>query len=300
MNLVDCREVTKKFGRVKAVDEFSFQLSANKILGLIGRNGAGKTTLLKMIAGHFLPNKGELKVFDMHPFNNLQVAANMIFVDDYLHIPQSMYLEEIIEVMPRFYENWNSGLAKGLVDYFDLPLKQNYQKLSTGMKSTFNSILGISARCPLTVLDEPTLGMDAAVRQDIYRALLKDFMDYPRTIILSSHLLNEVEHILEEVLLMDEGRRILHLPIDELKECLIGLQGSEQEIDKWVELHESYHMKRIGKDQIYVVIPNKFLPDELGKLRSHGVEVSYISPADICVYLTAKDKGGVDRVFEQT
>ncbi|MGO4886675.1 ABC transporter ATP-binding protein [Anaerobacillus sp. MEB173] len=203
--MIECNELTKTYGGKKALNNLSFMIEENKITGIIGRNGAGKTTLLKIIAGFLRETSGEIKVFSEKPFNSLTVSANMIFVDDQMSLPTTLSLQEILEVAATFYKNWDMELAQRLFDYFSFHRDQRHSSLSKGMKSTFNMILGLSARCPLTIFDEPTTGMDAAVRADFYRALLKDYIAYPRTILISSHHLDEIEDLLEDVLLIKEG-----------------------------------------------------------------------------------------------
>ena len=298
MSAAEGRNLTKKFGKLRAVDELTFTLAPEKIIGLIGRNGAGKTTLLKMIAGYLLPDEGDIKVFSEDPFNSIRVSANLIFIDDYPSLPASMNLADILKTAETFYAHWDQRLAAALLEYFKLPAGQSYDNLSKGMKSTFNIILGIAAHCPLTIFDEPTTGMDAAVRKDFYRALLKDYLQHPRTIILSSHLLNELEDILDEVLLIDEGRKKLHLPVHDLKEYAIGVQGREKDILEFTGDTEIYARKELGKDSVYLAVRHIFSPEELEQARINSLKISPLSAAETCVYITAKDKGGIDRVFE--
>lgn len=297
-NVVVCRELVKQFGKIRAVDNLSFELSENKITGLIGRNGAGKTTLLKLMAGHLLPDSGELRIFSENPFNSLNVSANMIFIDDYPTLPETMNLADILKIAESFYANWERKLANDLFNYFKLPAEQTYKNLSKGMKSTFNIILGIASHSPLTVFDEPTTGMDAVVRRDFYRALLKDYIKNPRTIILSSHLLNEIEDILDDVLLIDEGQKKLHLPVDDIKEYAISVQGSKQDVLNFGGEKEVLSRKELGKDGLSMVLRNTFTPDELEGAQLKGLAVKSVSAADTCVYITEKDKGGIDSVFE--
>lgn len=297
MNVLEGVGLNKFFGRVAAVRNLNVSISENKITGIIGPNGAGKTTLLRMIAGFTLPSAGELTVFGRNPFNSLQVSTNMIYIDDDIPLPSRMAIADILETAGEFYPNWDGKLAAGLIQYFDLDTRKSYPALSKGKKSTFAVILGISAHCPLTIFDEPTSGMDAAVRKDFYRALLKDYLNHPRTILLSSHLLNEIEDILEDVLLIHQGAKLLHMPVTDLKEYAVGLRGKADTVLNLFDGHEVVHKEHYGKDSIYVVIVNVDREVIAQKAKAEGLEVQTVNTSDLCVYLTANRGGGIDDVF---
>ena len=299
MTVIDCKEITKLYGKTKALNNLSFKLEENKITGLIGRNGSGKTTLLKIIAGLIKETSGSIEVFSEKPFNNLTVSANVIFIHDQMNLPTALSLKEIFEAAASFYENWDSGLANRLFDYFSFNPFQHYDGLSKGMKSTFHTILGLSARCSLTLFDEPTTGMDAAVRKDFYRALLKDYIVHPRSIIISSHHLNEIEDLLEDILLIKNGKEHLHLPAADFKEWAIGIQGKTAIFNEWTKDREIIHTKSIGRDQFYAVVRNNFSEEELQNAHAAGLDVSSVTGSDLCVYLTSKTEGGIDDVFNQ-
>lgn len=298
MKVIECQNVNKTYGGDIALNDLSITIKPNTITGLIGRNGAGKTTLLKILAGFIRESSGEVRVFAEHPFNNLKVSTNMIFIDDQINPPTALSLKDLLAAGELFYPNFVKSLANGLFDYFSFKPKQTYQSLSKGMKSTFNMIMGLSARCPLTIFDEPTTGMDAAVRKDFYRALLKDYIDHPRTIILSSHLLNEMEEILEDVLLLKGGSPYLHLSISELKEYAVGVSGSKAVVSRWSEDKEILYKKEVGGSS-YFVVENNLSEYERNLAIEEGLQLSAVSPDDLCVYLTSKHKGGIDDVFDR-
>ncbi len=300
MKVIESNCLTKNYGKIKALNNLSLHIDENKITGLIGRNGAGKTTLLKIIAGFLKPTSGEIKVWDENPFNNLKVSANMIFIDDNLALPEAFSLAEILESAGRFYQNWDMGLAKRLFDYFDLNPKQRQSSLSKGMKSTFNIILGISARCALTIFDEPTTGMDSTVRKDFYKALLKDYLEHPRTVILSSHLVNEIEDLVEDILLLKDGELCMHLPVNDLKELAVGLRGRETAVNELAQGRQLFYRENFGKESLYVVIKNDFTDVHRQNAKLAGVEITPVAIDDLCVYLTAKAKGGIDDVFKRS
>lgn len=299
MSIIHCQEVSKFFGKTPALQHLSFALEENTITGLIGRNGAGKTTLLRMLAGFTKPTSGHLQVFSQSPFNSLDVRAKTIFINDTSSFPDSFRLVDILAETAPFYANWNSSLAKALFAYFGFQPHQRHNNLSKGLKSTFNNIIGISARCPLTIFDEPTSGMDSSARKDFYKALLKDYLEYPRTILLSSHFLNELAEILEDVLLIDQGAKVLHLPMTDLKEMAVGLRGNSQILHDISQGKEVLYEEEFAPNNLYRVIPSRQLPEqEIRSLRQEGLEVLPVSPEDLCIYLTANHKGGIDHVFK--
>ncbi|MEI2401091.1 ABC transporter ATP-binding protein, partial [Paenibacillus phytohabitans] len=166
-----------------------------------------------------------------------------------------------------------------------------------GMKSTFNIIIGLSSRCPITIFDEPTTGMDAAIRKDFYKALLKDYIAHPRTILFSSHLLNEIDTILENVLLIRNGSVALHKPIDDLKEYAVGVRGKTTLVEQVTKGMEVIYVEEFGDDYIYSVVKDVYPEATWLEAKKLGLELSPVATEDLCVYLTAKNKGGINDVF---
>lgn len=295
MNVIDCQKLSKGFRRTNALEEITFQLTEQKITGLIGRNGAGKTTLLKILAGLTKHKVGEVSVFGKNPYNNLMVSANSILVDDQMTFPDSLSLDEILQSAPAFYKRWDAQLASRLFQYFRLDSKQQHSKLSKGARATFNMIFGLSTRCELTMLDEPMNGMDEAVRKDFYRALLKHYIAHPRSILISSHHLAEIEHLLEDILLIHNGKVVLHQSLDEVKEYAVAVQGPIADVERWTEGEEILHSKRIDDQRQYVVVKNN---SKLEKARLEGAVIQALSASEVCLYMTSEAKGGIDDVFK--
>ncbi|MRX73819.1 ATP-binding cassette domain-containing protein [Bacillus lacus] len=300
MNVITCSNVTKQFGKKYAVNGLNCRIEENKITGVIGRNGAGKSTLLKMIAGYLKKSSGDISVFGTHPFNSLDVSINSIYIDDQMIFPPSMQLEELLETAGSFYPNWDEKLAWKLFHYFSLDKKQYHHHLSKGQTSTFNFIIGIASRCSLTILDEPVSGLDAGARKDFYRALLKDYIAYPRTILLSSHHMEEIEDLLEDVLLLKEGREILHMPVSGLKEFAVGLKGSKKVISQVVKDKKVFFYRDLHSHMSYAAVENTFTKAELQNMRTQDLFLSAVSAADLCIYLTQDEKGGIDDVFSES
>lgn len=292
MIVIEAKNVTKKYLRKEVLSDISFSIKENAITGLIGRNGAGKTTLLKLVAGFLKKSSGDLKVFSQDPFESLFVSENSIFVDDRMGFSSALKLGDILNAGRTFYPNWDQDLADGLFEYFRFDYDGYHNRLSKGRMSTFNIIVGISSRCPLTIFDEPTTGMDASTRKDFYRAVLRDYLDYPRTIILSSHHLEEVEDILEDVLILNNGEVHSHMPISDLKEWGLAVKGKREDVLNWLEDHEVIYQKSVGNDLLYAIVKNK------GQYQNvPGLVFSSVSATEMSIHLTEMSKGGIDHVF---
>lgn len=292
--LLVTKKLNRAYGAKKAVNDITLTLEENNIIGLIGRNGAGKTTFLKMLAGYTMPSSGELTLWGQPVFDNLDVISQLVFVDEEIQYDPSFRLEDILQVSACAYPNWDEAFARKLIRYFRLETKKHYEKLSRGMKTQFNMIVGLSSRAPLTLLDEPTLGLDAAVRKDFYNILLKDYIEHPRTIIISSHLLSEMENLLTELVLIDEGSLVLHEPIDVLQDYGIYLEGNKDTIQQFVAEKTVYSTETLGQSAM-VAMRNDLSDSDRAYLYQANIEVRKIPVQDICIYLTkGREEGGFD------
>lgn len=299
MKVIQCDNLTKTYKNCKALENLSFTIEENTITGLIGRNGAGKTTLLKLLRGYLKPSSGEVRVFEEDPFNSLKVASNTIFIDENMTFSKHITLEDIITVAKDFYPSFDEVLSRKLLEYFSLNKNNKHSELSKGMTSTFNMILGIASHSALTIMDEPTTGMDAAVRKEMYKILLRDYIENPRTIIISSHHLEELEDILEDILLLKDGTRCIHMPIVDLKEFAIGLRGNMESVKALVKDKTVLYQEAFGKDSVYMVVETKNFEEDLRKAKAAKVDGRSVSINDLCIYLTSPKEGGIDYVFSK-
>lgn len=297
MNIIQCEELSKSFGRRHALQRITCALDAEKIIGIIGRNGAGKSTLLNIFAGYLKPTNGSCRVFNENPFNNIHTASNMIFIDDQLSFSNYLSLEDILKMGADFYPNWQNELAYRMLDYAGIDLTLKHQQLSKGQSATFNLIYGLVSRCALTILDEPMNGMDEVIRTDFYRAILKEYLAFPRTFLISSHHLQEMETILEEILLIDEGTVIAHAPLDEFKEQLVLLNGPSEALAELLSEMEVYTQKTVTGTTSAIVNARKlFVSEEI--LRTKGITVSSLTASEVCKYLTSKKGRDIDAIFD--
>lgn len=282
-------QVTKTYRRQPILQNITLQIAEPKIVGLVGRNGAGKSTLMKLLAGHYKPSKGRVLVARENPFTSLVSAANTIFIDEHVAFPNYFTLADILQQGQTFYPNWQQQLAQNLLSYVGLEQKRYYKFLSTGQRATFNLIYGLAARCAITLLDEPMNGMDEAIRSDMYRAILKEYIAYPRLIILSSHYLVEIEHLIEELIVIDEGQLLFHESVEDFQQRVVKVRGEKAHVLSAVQqeaivaelVDGPFYEVAVYREGVYGDVARETLP-----LR------------DVYKYVTAKTTGGIDHVFK--
>ena len=218
MNVVRTTGVTKSYGSLAALDGVSVELAGNTIHGLLGRNGAGKTTLMRILTGQSFETGGTVEVFGQHPYENADVLSRTCFVKERHHYPEKFRVKHALRAAALVYPNWDDAYAAALLADFALPAGRLLAKLSRGQLSAVGVIIGLASRAPLTLFDEPYLGLDAVARQIFYDRLLEDYTEHPRTVILSSHLIDEVSNLIEKVLVIDRGRIIMAEDTDAVRD----------------------------------------------------------------------------------
>ncbi|PWB96196.1 ABC transporter ATP-binding protein [Salinibacterium hongtaonis] len=245
-NVIDVRHLTKQFGNVRAVDDVSFTVEENRIYGLLGRNGAGKTTLMNLLTGQDFATTGDIRVFGATPVENASVLQHVCFIKESQKYPDDFLVKHVLRSAPWFFENWDADYAEQLVDDFRVPVKRRIKKLSRGQLSAVGVIVGLASRAPLTFFDEPYLGLDAVARQIFYDRLLEDYAERPRTVILSTHLIDEVSNLLEHVLVIDQGRIVLDQDAETLRESATVVVGTRSSVDSFVADREVLHREGVG------------------------------------------------------
>ncbi|HEY0248490.1 MAG TPA: ABC transporter ATP-binding protein [Gryllotalpicola sp.] len=246
--VVEVRELSKHFGSMTALDRVSITIPTDSITGLLGRNGAGKTTLMHVLTGQDFPSAGEVRVFGQTPAENAAVLQHISFIKESQKYPDDFKAKHVLRSAPWFFENWDADFAARLVEDFRLPVNRRIKRLSRGQLSAVGVIVGLASRAPLTFFDEPYLGLDAVARQIFYDRLLADYAEFPRTVVLSTHLIDEVANLLEHVIVIDQGRVILDSPADELRGKAASIIGPRTELDAFVARHrlDVLHREELG------------------------------------------------------
>ncbi|SER48432.1 ABC-2 type transport system ATP-binding protein [Gracilibacillus ureilyticus] len=274
--------VRKQYQKEVALDDLTITLEGNKIIGLLGKNGAGKTTLMRLLAGHFSNSSGQLTIDNKSPFNNYPVLREVCLIMESNNFHEKFRVKDILNISANFYPNWDNEYANHLVNVFRLNINQKAKTLSKGMYSALGIIVGLASNASLTIFDEPYIGLDASFRSTFYDLLLETYQNNPRMIILSTHLIDEVSRLFEEVAILHEGKLMLHDTADNFERKHLILTGSKEEVDQLTSGRNIIHSSSI-MGQKTVVLYNEDITD------SGNLKVSKASLQELFVYLTKEE-----------
>ena len=216
--VVDVNDLSRSFGSKRALDGVSFHATAGQVYGLVGANGAGKTTLIKHLLGLLRAETGSVRVFGLDPVRDpVSVLGRVGYLSEERELPEWMRIDELMAYTHAFHPTWDVTYARELIDTFALDPAKKIKELSKGMRAQAGLVAAVAHRPELLILDEPSSGLDAVVRRDILDAIVRTVADDGRTVIFSSHLLEEVERMSDHVTLIHNGRVTLSGPLDEVR-----------------------------------------------------------------------------------
>src|SRR6185436_16621426 len=216
---VEISELTRRFGAKTALDSVSLSLPRGGVYGLVGANGAGKTTLIRHLLGLLRAERGSVRVFGHDPVADpVAVLSRIGYLSEENDLPGWMRVDELIRYSRAFYPAWDDAYAEQLQKTFALDSAAKIKSLSKGQKARAGLLIALAYRPELLVLDEPSSGLDPIVRRDILGAVVRTIADEGRTVLFSSHLLEEVEQVADHVTMIHQGRIALSAPLREIKE----------------------------------------------------------------------------------
>lgn len=291
MTVIEVDDLTKRYRDTLALDHVNLTLGENTIYGLLGRNGAGKTTLMSILTAQNFATSGRVRVFGQDPFENPAVLSRMCFVRESQKYPDDATPRHALRMARLFFPRWDQDLADELVDQFQLPMKRTIKKLSRGQLSMVGVIIGLASRAELTFFDEPYLGLDATARQIFYDRLLADYAEHPRTVILSSHLIDEVSNLIERVILIDGGAILLDEDTDAVRDRATTIVGDTAAVAAFVEGREVLHREGLGRVASVTVLGALTAADR-AVLQASGLETSPVSLQQLVVRLTQQSAAG--------
>jgi ABC-2 type transport system ATP-binding protein len=254
--LIDAQHLTKRYGKHTALDRVSFTIDTGRIVGLIGPNGAGKTSALRAILG-LSSYEGTLSVLGREPFNDRTALMNdACFIADVAVLPGWLRVDQAIDFVAGVHPRFRRDHASALLAKTQITGKRRIRELSKGMKTQVHLALTMAIDAKLLVLDEPTLGLDILARRAFYDALVNDFMDDTRTILITTHQVEEVENLLTDLIFIDRGRIALAMPVEDIPTRYAAVAVAEGQVEAARALKPIYERRTLGKTLFYFETPD--------------------------------------------
>jgi len=246
-SLVSAQGVSKRYGDIRAVDNVSFEIEKGKIMGLIGPNGAGKTTLLKALLG-LTDCEGQLSVLGLDPFRQRkELMQNICFIADVAVLPRWIRVSQLLDFIEQTHPNFSRDRAEELLAHTKIRRDSKVRELSKGMVTQLHLSIITAIDAKLLVLDEPTLGLDIIFRKEFYGNLLNDYFDGERTILITTHQVEEIENLLTDIMFIDEGQIVLNASMEALPDSYVELVTSGDNADSARSLGPIYERDLFGK-----------------------------------------------------
>ena len=269
--IIEAKELSKRYGHFLALDKVSFSLRTGRIVGMIGRNGAGKTTVLKAILG-LTSCDGSVRVFGLDPARHRNaLMRDVCFIADSAVLPRWLRVEHAIDYVEGVHPRFDRKRAEAVLASTNIRRRSRIGELSKGMITQLHLTLILAINARLLVLDEPTLGLDLIYRRQFYDTLLSDYFDKERTILLTTHQVEEVENLLTDVLFIDRGHVVLDATLDELAARFVQLNVATDKIDAARALKPFHERTLFGKTiMLFEDRPAESFAG-LGELRTPGV-----------------------------
>ena len=261
-----CEHITKQYKDKLALNDISLTLEQGKIYGLIGRNGAGKTTLLSVLTAQNPATSGSVTLDDMTVWENRRALEHLCFSRE-LNVSAesglgSMKVKEYLRTASIYYRDWDSAMAERLVDLFELPVKKRMSKLSKGMLSMVTIIVAMASKAAFTFLDEPVAGLDVVAREQFYKLLIEEYTETGRTFVVSTHIIEEAADVLEEVIILKDGKVLLEADTQSLVDSARYVSGKAEDVDAVTAGLETHHPEVSGRAKSVTVLlkPGQSLP----------------------------------------
>ena len=275
--IIEARGLKKSFGSTRALDGLSFSVQAGRIVGLIGPNGAGKTTALKSILG-LTAFEGELQVLGRNPYADRDaLMRDVCFIADVAVLPKWLRVSQALAFVETVHPRFERSRAEEFLKKTDIKMRSRVRELSKGMVTQLHLALILAIDARLLVLDEPTLGLDLLFRRQFYDTLLNDYFDKERTILLTTHQVEEIENLLTDVIFINHGRVALDSPVEALATRYAQVNVSPDQTARAREMKPFYEREIFGRVAMYFEGRNPDELDPLGEVRTPSIADLFVA-----------------------
>lgn len=233
--ILEARQLSKTYGSIVALDEATLRFEENKIYGLFGRNGAGKTTLLDILSSRIFADRGYVDCFGKDILANPDnISQHFCYMPEKHYFPGRFKVKTFLAHASTTFPHYDEQYAARLCKIFSLNVEQKYAQLSRGYQSIFRIVLGLATQAPITIFDEPVLGLDAVARDKFYGELIEAFTQNPRLFIISTHYIDESADLFNEAIILKKGKVIRQGPVDEMLANVFYVSGKAAQVDTFL------------------------------------------------------------------
>jgi len=277
MSVIEARGLRKAFGTTVAVDGIDLRVDEGHILGLIGPNGAGKTTALNAILG-LTPYQGELKVLGRNPWaEREQLMRDVCFIADVAVLPRWMRVSQALEYLAGVHPRFDRSKAEGFLAKTSIAHERKVRELSKGMVVQLHLALVMAIDAKLLILDEPTLGLDILFRKQFYDSLLNDYFDGSRTIIVTTHQVEEVQHVLTDLMFINYGRIVLNCSMEEFEARYAEVMVKPEQLVAARALKPIYERQVFGRSILLFDQADRQKLGALGEVRTPSIADLFVA-----------------------
>lgn len=285
--MIKLEKTSFSYGNMSILKNVTLSENEPLIVGLWGRNGSGKTTLMKLLSGLEKSDSGSITVNGITPYNNNEAMNSITYMQENHPFSDFWDVEDALHYSALFNKNWNNELANQLVGIFELPRKKKIKHFSKGMRSLLQIVIGLASQAPVTIMDEPTNGLDAYMRKQFNDALLTTFEENPRLILLSTHHIDEIEAMCDKIAIVNQQTIVRYENTEELKMHGVILSGPTETVETLIAGETVLETRKLGK-QISVMIDSLYSDAWLSKAKEVGITIEKAPLQDYLVNYTMK------------
>lgn len=285
--ILETKQLHKSYGSIVALEDAAIRFSEKKIYGLFGRNGAGKTTLLDILSSRIFADSGLVTCYGQDIATNPEIINhNCCYMPEKHYFPGRFRVKTLLSHAQASFPHYDESYAERLCKIFELNVQQKYEQLSRGYQSIFRIVLGLASNAPITIFDEPVLGLDAVARDKFYVELIEEFSRNPRLFIISTHLIEESADLFNEAIIIKDGKVLRQGPVDELLSNVFYVSGRSDTVDQFIKNHTVIRSEVVGGLKTAVIEgphPQQKVP---------GLSFSSLTMQKLFIHLTNDEANG--------
>ena len=288
MSNIELRNVNKSFKDKEVIKNISLKINGGKIYGLLGRNGVGKTTLLRLINNREVLTSGEILIDGENVYENQEALSKIYLMEEKNYFEEDMKISKIFKWTKEFYKNFNIDYALNLSKKFNLDINKKIKELSTGYSSILKIILALSSGAEILCFDEPVLGLDVNYRELFYKELLKFYEKTEKTIIIATHLIEEIANIIEEVIILKDGQVIKSGEVEKILSSVYSITGKsdvvKEYLREYVKKDDVVSIEEMASFEKVIILGEK----DLSKIKTLGLNLEKVELQKLFISLTNK------------